>query len=204
MERDKKRYGQDPNVVVRSKDTTFFAPNRWKEPGKVFVCSWSDFFIEEADEWRREAYKVMLENPHLTFMLLTKRAENILDRLPPFGLPENVWLGITVENQDMLHKRMPFFKGLDAPIKFLSIEPMLEDINLYPYKHDIDWVIVGCESGPNAREMKMRWVEDIAFLCYYNGIPLFFKQAMVDGKLTKLPDLAGQIWNQFPKVRRTK
>ncbi len=75
MFRDKKRYGQDASVVVRSKPPTFNKPLLWKDPARVFVCSWSDFFIEEADLWREEAYDIMRKTPHLTYLILTKRPE---------------------------------------------------------------------------------------------------------------------------------
>ncbi|MCO5334929.1 MAG: phage Gp37/Gp68 family protein [Pyrinomonadaceae bacterium] len=77
MFRDKKRFGHDPNVVVRSKDATFYAPLKWKEPRKIFTCSWSDFFIEEADEWRDEAFAIMALTPQHTYQILTKRPERM-------------------------------------------------------------------------------------------------------------------------------
>ena len=76
MFREQNQYGHDPNIVVRSK-TTFNDPLKWKEPAKVFVNSWSDFFIEEADPWRDEAWDIMRRTPHLTYQILTKRPENI-------------------------------------------------------------------------------------------------------------------------------
>ena len=82
MYRDKKRYGQDPATVVRSKPPTFNKPLKWHDPAKVFVCSWSDFFIEDADEWRDDAWEIMRRTPHLTYQILTKRPRNIKDRLP--------------------------------------------------------------------------------------------------------------------------
>lgn len=82
MYRDKKRYGQDPMVVVRSKPGTFRKPLQWKQPAKVFTCSWSDFFIEQADNWIDDAWNIIRQTPHLTYQILTKRPENIKDRLP--------------------------------------------------------------------------------------------------------------------------
>ena len=79
MFRDKTRYGQDPNVVVRSKDATFYAPLKWSEPRTIFTCSWSDFFIEEADAWRDEAFAIMALTPHHTYQVLTKRPERMLE-----------------------------------------------------------------------------------------------------------------------------
>ena len=82
MYRDKRHFGQDPTTVVRSKPATFNAPLKWKDQARVFVCSWSDFFIEDADPWRGEVWQIMRQTPHLTYMLLTKRLENISARLP--------------------------------------------------------------------------------------------------------------------------
>lgn len=79
MFRDKKRYGQDPNVVVRSSDKTFYAPLKWKEPRLIFTCSWSDLFIEEADPWRDEAFAIIALTPHHTYQVLTKRPERMLE-----------------------------------------------------------------------------------------------------------------------------
>lgn len=94
MFRDKARYGQDPNIVVRSKDATFYAPLKWNEPRKVFTCSWSDFFIGEADAWRDEAFALMALTPQHTYQVLTKRADRMLDWFthadrPPVGTLKN-------------------------------------------------------------------------------------------------------------------
>jgi len=77
MFRDKARYGQDPNVVVRSADKTFYAPLKWAEPKKIFTCSWSDFFIEESDPWRDEAFAIMALTPRHTYQVLTKRPDRM-------------------------------------------------------------------------------------------------------------------------------
>ena len=135
MYRDKRRYGQDPAKVVRSKDATFKAARKWKTPARVFVCSWSDFFIEEADEWRAEAWEEIRKYPHLTWMILTKRPQNILNRLPSDwgnGWP-NVFLGVTAENQEQADKRIPILLQIPAAVRFVSVEPMLSNINIVPY-----------------------------------------------------------------------
>lgn len=97
--RDAARYGYNPGEVVRSK-TTFRDPLKWKEPRKIFVCSWSDFFIEEADAWRGEVWDIIRKTPHHTYQICTKRVENIPARLPSdWGNGySNVWLGATTEN----------------------------------------------------------------------------------------------------------
>src|SRR6266498_5551388 len=92
MFREKRQYGQDPDVVVRSK-TTFNAPLKWKDSALVFTCSWSDWFIEEADPWRDEAWDVIRRTPHLTYQILTKRIERASSCLPKDWPLKNVWLG---------------------------------------------------------------------------------------------------------------
>lgn len=138
MYRDKARYGQDPATVVRSKPATFNAPLKWCDPARVFVCSWSDFFIEDADAWRDEAWEIMRRTPHLTYMLLTKRPENIeaykkrfeVKRLPHDWPLPNVWLGVTAENQEMADKRIPLLLSISAAVRFVSIEPMIAAVAL--------------------------------------------------------------------------
>jgi len=140
MFRDKKRYGQDPGRIHRSSNVTFNKPLHWKESAKVFICSWSDFFLEEADEWRPEAWWIIRKCKHLTFQILTKRPENIKDRLPEGWPFENVWLGVTAENQEMADLRIPQLLQIPAAVRFVSVEPMLGSVDLS------DWVgrVTGC------------------------------------------------------------
>lgn len=211
MYRDKKRYGQDPTTVIRSAPATFSAPLKWKEPARVFVCSWSDFFIEEADPWRDEAWEIIRKTPHLTYQILTKRAENIQDRLPPDWPLENVWLGVTAENQKQLESRLPYLLVTGAPVKFVSVEPMLGPMSfrwggwiLYPSRptgseqYDslrvLDWVICGGESGPDAREMKTEWAAELKRQCSEAGVPFFMKQMTAGAPIPE--ELQGQ---EFPR-----
>lgn len=131
MYRDKERYGQDPKTVLRSK-TTFNAPLKWTDPAMVFTCSWSDWFITDADEWRPEAWDIIRKTPHLTYQILTKRPENIKERLPADwgkGYP-NVWLGVSVENQKAAEDRIFELLSIRAAVRFLSVEPLLGPIKL--------------------------------------------------------------------------
>ena len=183
MYRDKYRFKQDPTVVVRSSKATFSAPMKWKEPAKVFVCSWSDFFIEDADGWRDEAWEVMCKTPHLTYLLLTKRPENMASRLPADWPLKNVWLGVTTENEDMLHNRVPILLKTPAALRFISAEPLLSKIDLTAYLNredmetsPLDWIICGGESGPNPRPMDAEWAIDIKRQCEQTNTPFFFKQ----------------------------
>jgi len=180
---EKIRYGQEPNVVVRSSPVTFNAPLKWAKNrekyghiNRVFVDSWSDFFIEEADPWRLEAWDIMRRTPELTYQICTKRPERIRECLPPDwhnGLP-NVWMGTTVENREVEH-RIETLKKIPARVRFLSCEPLLQDLG----ELDLDgihWVITGGESGSNARPMDPMWAIRIQQQCAYHGIAFFHKQ----------------------------
>lgn len=209
MYRDKSRFGQDPSIVIRSSVSTIRAPLKWKDNRKVFVCSWSDFFIEDADPWREEAWEIMRSTPHLTYQLLTKRPENIADRLPAGWPFKNVWLGVTVENQEMANTRLPFLLfDVPAAKRFVSIEPMLGPVDLgnalcrtwseggFTMGRYLDWVIVGGETGPNARPMEKEWALQIKRQCNETRTPFFMKQ--MTNKLPIPPEL---VSNQFPESK---
>lgn len=204
MFREKTRYGQEPNVVVRSSQRTLNAPFRMKEPQKVFTCSWSDFFIEEADPWRDEAWSIIERTPHVTYQIVTKRPERIARRLPWSGTPwPNVWLGVSAERQQELDERVPHLLETPAAVRFVSAEPLLGplDFRLTMCKPEglapgvwldslrghvigpddmldarVDWVIVGGESGPGARPCDASWVRSIVRQCREAGVACFVKQ----------------------------
>lgn len=210
MYRDKERYGQDPTKVMRSK-TKFTEPMRWKEPRMVFTCSWSDFFIEEADGWRAEAWEVIRKTPQHTYQILTKRPELIASRLPEDwrkGYP-NVWLGVSVENQKYADERIPRLLKIPAVIRFLSVEPMLESVDLGIIRYSdafsrvisqIDWVICGGESGPDRRPFDKSWAISLRDQCKAARIKFFMKQmggrTPTEGKAAIPPELMIQ---EFPE-----
>lgn len=195
MYREQKFHGKDPSTVVSSK-TTYLAPLKWKEPARVFTCSYSDFFIEEADEWRIGAWDIIRKTPHLTYQILTKRPERISACLPPdWGSGwDNVWLGVTTENQEMADLRIPELLENEAKVFFVSYEPALSALNLEPYLqfppfhenykmtwgvnefHGIDWIIIGGESGPGYRTMEISWAMNLINQCKDAEVPVFFKQ----------------------------
>src|SRR3989337_4034016 len=118
------------NFISGAKPATFNAPLKWKDPAKVFTCCWSDFFIEEADDWRDEAWDVISRTPHLSYQILTKRPENILSRLPEnwgSGWP-NVWLGVSVETQEYT-RTIEVLTQIDAAVRFISYEPALGPVD---------------------------------------------------------------------------
>lgn len=202
MYRDMKRYGRDPFTVTKAKPPTFNGPLKWKEQKKVFTCSWSDFFISEADNWRNEAWNIIRETPHLTYQILTKRPENIIDRLPEDwgnGWP-NVWLGVSVETNEYLW-RIAILDKITAAIKFVSYEPALEYIDFTFSSLVIDWLISGGESGYNPRPAKIDWFKQVRDDCLRASIPFFHKQNGGSRKINGAwggRELDGQVWNEFP------
>jgi len=202
MYRDKKRYGQDPYAVVRSKPPTFNAPLNKLEGPLVFTCSWSDFFIDVADEWRDDAWDIIRKTPHLTYQILTKRPERIADHLPnDWGSGwDNVWLGVSVETNTQMW-RIEVLRSIPAAVRFISAEPLLETITL-----DLDgysWVISGGESGigDNWRPAELSWFRDIRDQCQVAGVPFFHKQHGGNRKINKAwggRKLDGRTWDEMP------
>ena len=191
---------------------TWGDPDKWQkrltgtnEYELVFTCSWSDFWLPEADEWRPEAYKIIKRCPNLLWQVLTKRPGLIAKRLPPdwnAGWP-NVWLGASVENKDWLW-RIPELKKVPATVHFLSLEPLLEDIAPYldAYLDDIEWVIVGGESGngsQNFRPMDIQWARNIRALCAARKIPFFFKQSAAN-RTEKGTTIDGETVREYPPL----
>jgi protein gp37 len=207
---EQRRYGKDPSIVQRTK--TWGDPIKWQKQAaalgvsyRVFTCSWSDWFIDQADAWREEAWDIVRRCPNLTFQILTKRADRIAGHLPNNwgnGYP-NVWLGVSVEDQQRANERIPRLLQVQAEVRFLSCEPLLGpvDLEMYMPRYDyrptyefqriyhgwdsdkpillergIDWVIVGGESGPNARPMHPEWARSIRDQCQAAGVPFLFKQ----------------------------
>ncbi|MEW6206681.1 MAG: DUF5131 family protein [Pseudomonadota bacterium] len=203
MYREQNRYGKDPKVVVRAASNTFYQPLKWRDPKKVFTCSWSDWFIEQADEWRDEAWSIIRQTPHLTYQILTKRPENILTRLPnDWGAGyENVWLGVSVESQEYLY-RAEMLSKVNSVIRFISYEPALGAVDFSPVLPAFQWLISGGESGYTPRPAKAEWFESVRDQCANFGVAYFHKQnggsVKVDGSYGgKL--LNGKIHHSFPK-----
>lgn len=203
------RMGRSFRDVRRSQAATFNAPLRWKRGRRIFTCSISDFFIEEADGWRDDAWEVIRRTPQHTYQILTKRPERILDHLPGdwdhnHGWP-HVWLGTSVETQRYADLRVPQLLKVPAKIHFLSCEPLLGPLDLRPFlisaPPDVDpvgWVIVGGESGPNFRVMDLDWARRIHGQCETAGVPFFFKQRSALRPESD-PRLDGRDWKEMPK-----
>jgi protein gp37 len=208
MFRAKRRWGKDPDSVILSKSNTFNMPVMIEDTGDIFVCSWSDFFIAEADTWRSEAWHIMKITPHLRYLILTKRPERVISCLPAdwgAGYP-NVLLGVTVEDNKSLYRIGVIRNVPTVTTKFISAEPLLSDITANG-KLDglhatmcvgVEWVIAGCESGPAARETDIGWVRNLRDFCVCNKIKFFLKQFKVKGKLVEMPELDGRVWAEKP------
>lgn len=202
MYREKRRYGQDPETVVRSK-TTFTDPLKWKEPRLVFACSWSDWFIEQADEWRDEAWDIIRKTPNHIYQILTKRPDRIVNHLPmDWGDGwKNVWLGVSIENQDYIFRK-EILCEVPSHVRFISAEPLLGPIVLGSLE-GIHWMITGGESGPNSRYMDSGWARSIRDQCFEYGIFFFHKQnggsKIIEG-VWGGPYLDGEIWNAMPSI----
>ncbi|MFH1700884.1 MAG: phage Gp37/Gp68 family protein [Candidatus Zixiibacteriota bacterium] len=172
-------------------------PLGWKKPQMIFVNSMSDLFHKDIPlEYILKVFDVMKRCPQHQFQILTKRAGRMLQLDIKLPWQENIWMGVTVENQKCVH-RIEQLRQIGAKTKFLSLEPLLgplQNLNL----QDINWVIVGGESGPGARSMKPEWVLDIRDQCLEAQVPFFFKQWGGVNKKKAGRILDNQTWDQMP------
>ncbi|MBN2285192.1 MAG: phage Gp37/Gp68 family protein [Tissierellales bacterium] len=178
-----------------------------KKPTMYFVNSMSDFFHENIpDYYIEKILNVINLTPRHTYQILTKRSERMHDFFKNRKIPYNVWLGVTIENRIEGLPRLNYLKCLKAKIKFISIEPLLGDLGIIDL-NGIDWIIVGGESGPKARPMKIEWVLNIKEQCEKTNTRFFFKQwggFGADGKKRSKKDngrlLLGKTWNNQPST----
>lgn len=213
MFREQRRYGRDPEIVVRASPGTFEAPLAWQKTAQekgvkplVFTCSWSDWFHPDADSWREDAWEVIRACPDLTFQILTKRAERIGSGLPAdWGEGfKNVWLGVSIENQRFAW-RLDELGRYPASVRFVSAEPLLQPLDLSPWlgraRGGVDWVIAGGESGGRPghppRLPNPDWIRSLRDQCVAAGVAFFFKQwggHLPGGEAT----LDGRQWHELP------
>lgn len=176
-----------------------------KKPTVYFVNSMSDLFHRGVtDEHIESVFDVIHRCPHHTFQVLTKRADRMASFFCRHEVPSNAWIGVSVEDRKYGVPRIEALRRIEARIRFLSIEPLLEDVGALDLT-DIHWVIVGGESGPKARPMRLEWVESIRQQCEEQGVQFFFKQwggwgadgtrrsKKANGRL-----LAGRTWDEMP------
>jgi protein gp37 len=194
------RWGIKSNVLKRSTPTTFNKPLNWKDPAKVFTCSWSDFFHVEADQWRDGAWDIIRRTPHLTYQILTKRHKRIKECLPSdwgngWG---NVWLGVSCENQYHV-ERIDCLVEIPAKVRFVSAEPLLGKLFIpAEYMSQIHWIIDGGESGPKARPVDLNWFRSLRDQCAEHGVAYWHKQNGGTNRDKGGCLLDGQILQQFP------
>lgn len=174
-------------------------PLTWKKPQIIFVNSMSDLFHEEIpEEFVQEVFSVMRQAHWHQFQVLTKRSERLLELAPQIDWPENVWMGVSVENADYSY-RIDHLRQTNAHIKFLSLEPLLGPLSNLDLDN-IDWVIVGGESGPGARPIHKEWVTEIRDQCLIANVPFFFKQWGGVQKKRAGRKLDGITWDEMPVV----
>ncbi len=192
-----RRWGKDPDKPFRSSPATFNKPLKWQrevEAGDrtvrdrlVFTCSWSDWFIEEADPWRNDAWDIVRRCPSLVFQILTKRPERIAGRLPHdwHDIQHHVWMGVTVESSKQAYRIKALNDALNGwansqgcGIRFVSYEPALSAIEWCKVEgiEHINWIIAGGESGPKARAPLADWFRQTRDFCHSLRTPFFFKQ----------------------------
>jgi protein gp37 len=212
MFRDKERYGKNATEVIAVKEATNKANLRkLKVPSLIFTCSYSDFFIEEADGRRAAAWQTIKAHPQHQWQILTKRPERILECLPQdWGEGyANVWLGMSVENQRRLEERIPLLQQVPAAVRFLSCEPLLEAVTFSSeygkdYLKEIHWVIIGGESGNQKGKYRYRpcaipWIEAIVQQCREADVAVFVKQMGTHlAKSLSLKDRKGGKMEEWP------
>ncbi len=167
------KYSNGFNVTLH--EDCLDEPLKWKQSHTIFVCSMSDLFHKDVPfDFIDKVMHVIRITPQHRYQLLTKRAERMAEYFCSREVPQNVWLGVTVEAQSS-KSRIEYLRGIEAPIRFLSCEPLIEDLGELNLDN-IDWVIVGGESGPQARPMKEKWVLSIQEQTEKSGSAFFFKQ----------------------------
>lgn len=191
------------NFEVRTHKDALNIPYTWKNSKVVFVNSMSDLFHKEIPlEFIKKVFKVMNENPQHVFQVLTKRAERLFELHKELKWTHNIWMGVSVEN-DKVKDRIDFLRQTNARVKFLSLEPLigpLKKLNL----ENIDWVIVGGESGHKPRTMNPDWVLDIQEQCEIADVAFFFKQWGGKNKKAAGRLLNGRTYDEMPEIELQK
>jgi protein gp37 len=193
-------FGFDPRLVPEKLED----PVRWKRPMTIFVNSMSDLFHEAVpDEYILKVAGVMVRADWHVYQVLTKRAErmnHLLDSQLRFAAAQpHIWWGVSVENKRHGMPRIDQLKAASVEVRFLSIEPLLEDLGKLDLK-GIAWVIVGGESGPGARPMRKEWALSIRDQCQNANVPFFFKQWGGTRKKKAGRELEGRTWDEMPAV----
>jgi protein gp37 len=175
-------------------------PRKWRQPRLVFVNSMSDLFQKGVSvDFIERVFATMADCRQHTFQILTKRSDRLLELAPRLPWPENVWMGVSVENSRTI-ERVRHLARVPASVRFLSCEPLLGPLDSLPLEA-IHWVIVGGESGPRARPMKAEWVDSIFRQCRDAGTAFFFKQWGGVRKHRAGRELHGRTYDEMPSAR---
>jgi protein gp37 len=182
---------------VRTHEDALNIPYSWKGSKVVFVNSMSDLFHPEIPlAFIQKVFEVMNNTPQHTYQVLTKRAERLYDLHHKLNWTKNIWMGVSVEDERVID-RIDFLRETNALTKFLSCEPLIGPLRNMNLK-DIDWVIVGGESGRKARPMDELWVWDIKEQCRDQEVAFFFKQWGGVNKKKAGRQLAGMTYDEMP------
>lgn len=172
-------------------------PRRWREPRVVFVNSMSDLFHARVpSDYVRQVFQVMRETPRHTYQILTKRATRLARLAPQLDWPSNVWMGVSVENQDHV-SRVDSLRTVPAAVRFVSAEPLLGPLDTVDL-NGIHWLIAGGESGPGARPVDPSWVRSLRDQCQEGDTAFFFKQWGGRTPKTGGRHLDGRTWDDMP------
>lgn len=173
------------------------APKAWKSPKVIFVNSMSDLFHDDVPlDFIKKVFATMRACPQHTFQVLTKRSRRLVKLAQTLDWAPNVWMGVSVEDAKVVH-RVADLRRVPAAVRFLSLEPLIGSVGQLPLI-GIDWAIVGGESGPGAREMKVEWVREIYRQCRKEDVAFFFKQWGGVRKHLTGRELAGKTYDEMP------
>lgn len=186
-----------PGFGVTTHPKSLIQPHRWTGSRLVFVNSMSDLFHAKVPlDFVRDVFDVIRDTPQHTYQVLTKRSTRLRRTADQLNWPSNLWMGVSVENDEVLG-RIDDLRCVPAAVRFLSCEPLIGDVGSLNLE-GIHWVIVGGESGPNARPVDPAWAESIRDQCTDADVPFFFKQW--GGRTPKANgrELAGRLWEELP------
>jgi protein gp37 len=202
-------------------------PLKWRKPKKIFTCSMSDLFHKNVENiYRDRVFEVIEKCPQHTFQILTKRPENAVDyfgyRYGDKSIPDNIWFGVTAETEAMANARIDVLVIVKAKVRWVSFEPLLEDIDLTEFLdvevavdcmetpddsceinvNYFDWAVVGGESGSDRRNVDIAWIESIVNQCQDANVPIWVKQDSAY-QSEKQGKISNELWSikQFPKQK---
>lgn len=196
---------------IRFVESALHHPLRWRRPRRVFVNSMSDLFHDGVeDTWIEQIFQVMARAPQHTFQILTKRPERMLEwvtRARPVPLP-NVWLGVSVEDQETGGRRIPRLLQTPAAVQWVSYEPALGPVDFSGWLPALSWIVIGGESGPSARPFEVAWARATLEQCRVGGVRVFVKQLgarpRLEGHQLRLVDRKGGDMAEWPADLRVR